>query len=112
MGTTRNHRNRIEQWVVVSGGWPLAVGGGWQLVVLEGCSSERSLTKKIGALKESPGTERGGNVGGRRGIALRVRALWRGIALRVRAVGGHSVEGEGTVEGHSVEGEGSGGAQR
>ena len=41
MAKTHDHRNGIEQWLAVGGGWRLAVGGPWRL----------SLTKKIGVLK-------------------------------------------------------------
>ena len=46
-GETQDHRNGIEQWLAVGGGWRLAVGGGWRLAVggwrslgpvLKGCS--------------------------------------------------------------------------
>ena len=36
MAKTHDHRNGIEQWLAVGGGWRLAVGGPWRL----------SLTKK------------------------------------------------------------------
>ena len=37
MGTTKHHRNSIEQWLGVGGGWRrLAVGGWWRLVAVGG----------------------------------------------------------------------------
>ena len=30
LGKAPNHRNSIEQWLAVGGGWRLAVGGGWR----------------------------------------------------------------------------------
>ena len=48
MGKTQDHRNSVEQF--------LAVGGGWRLVVLGGLSLRAVLgTKKTGVLKDSPG---------------------------------------------------------
>ena len=39
MGKTQDHRNSVEQWWAVGGGWRLAVGGCWRLaVVLGGCA--------------------------------------------------------------------------
>ena len=36
MGKTQDHRNSVEQWLAVGGGWLLVVGGGWRLVVVGG----------------------------------------------------------------------------
>ena len=35
-GKTQNHRNSIEQWLAVGGGWRLAAVGGWRLVAVGG----------------------------------------------------------------------------
>ena len=88
MGTTQDHRNRIEQWLAVGGGWWLAVGSGWRLAVgggwwqlavggwwslgavLRGCP-EQKRRQKLGFLRTAVVgrasrhlTEGGGCVGG------------------------------------------------
>ena len=47
IGKTQNHRNSVEQWLAVGGGWQLAVGGWWSLGAM--------LNKKnFGFSKDSP----------------------------------------------------------
>ena len=59
MGKTQDHRNSMEQWLAVAGGWRLAVGG-WRLAVVGG-SQGQSLRAVLnirnnitGLLKDHP----------------------------------------------------------
>ena len=83
MGKTHDHRNRIEQWLAVGGGWwRLAVGswavvGGWRLAAggPSGVSLWAVLDKEERVLKDSlvarDSQREGGAVKGREGSAQR-----------------------------------------
>ena len=68
MGKTQDHRNSIELWLTVGGGWQSAVGGWWWLAVGAGWSLGAVLNrKKLEAYVDSPGVGIEEAVDGQRG---------------------------------------------
>ena len=71
MRKTQNHRNVIEQWLAVGGGWRWAVGGWWLLAV----GVSRFVAVSLRAVLNK-----------KRGVFLRTVLVWNSV--RVSWIGG------------------------